>query len=141
MSLFGRRRNFDRAMQTPSDIQPDLTGYEEKQVFTTDNAFVGGYNNAPVQPVDYTGLGGNNYAAQPNNYVTPQQDGYMQAQAPVVTEMRDLSVPNTSTERPMVFAMRGHSDIYIYEFSDRLEYYVRTNTKMFKYDTVYKATR
>lgn len=43
------------------------------------------------------------------------------------------------TERPMVFVSRDHPDIYIYEYSDRLEYYMRTNTCMHKFDTVKKA--
>ena len=43
-----------------------------------------------------------------------------------------------ATERPMVFVSKAHSDIYIYEYSDRLEYYVKTSTCMYKFDTVRK---
>lgn len=113
-------------MQNGSDIQPDLTGYEEKQIFPTDGMFGNnGYNQpvqpvAPsVQPVDYTGFTGNASVA---NY------------GGVATEMREIN----TVEKPMVFAMRGHSDIYIYEYSDRLEYYVKASTKMHMFDTVYK---
>ena len=123
MSIFGRRRNFDRPLG-PNDRQPDLTGYDEKQVFSTDGLFGGAPVQQPVvQPV-----------VQPTvDYTSFAQSGAANYGA-VATEMREIPAP----EKPMVFAMRGHSDIYIYEYSDRLEYYVKASTKMHLFDTVYK---
>lgn len=56
-----------------------------------------------------------------------EYSGYRAAEVGVKTE-----------PRPMVFASRKHSDIFIYEYPDRLEYYVKTATTMYKFDTVLK---
>ena len=53
--------------------------------------------------------------------------------------MDNVSSVRTETERPMVFVSKEHSGIYIYEYSDRLEYYVKTATCMYKFDTVAKT--
>lgn len=46
--------------------------------------------------------------------------------------------PEIAVERPMVFSTKENSDVFIYEYSDRLEYYVRTATCMYKFKTVQK---
>ena len=133
MDIFGRRRRANR--QEPTPTQQDLTGYEEKTVFSTEppvsstespvNVAPGyGYSQqqAPVEP---------NYGAA--GYTPQQTSGYNGT----VTEFRDLD-GEVRTERPMVFAMRAIPDMYVYEYSDRLEYYLRTPSSMFKYKTVMK---
>lgn len=44
----------------------------------------------------------------------------------------------TPDERPLVFASNKHEGVYIYEYSDRLEFYVKTNTGMVLHSKVYK---
>ncbi len=129
----GRRRAFGRQ----NDSEQNSTGYSEKTVFPTDfgspennnyqnaytptapqnNGFDGGYaqNSSPI--------GG---YAQP----APQNYAYAQSASPVATAQVG--------ELPMVFASRTHNDIYIYEYSDRLEYYLKTATSMHLFNTVKK---
>lgn len=122
-----RRRSFDRQ----NDNEQNSTGYREKTVFPTDfgapennnfqnggynqnvpqnNGFDGGYAQAPAPDGGYT---------QP---AAPQSYGYAQSAAPVATAQ--------VSELPMVFASRTHSDVYVYEYPDRLEWYLKTATCM-----------
>ena len=130
----GRRRSFDR--QNNND--QNSTGYSEKTVFPTDfggqenNNFQNGYAQ-PTTPQNngYDGYAQNQTPAG-GMYAQQAQHNYAYAQssAPVTTaQMREL---------PMVFASRTHSDVYIYEYSDRLEYYLRTATSMYLFNTVRK---
>ncbi|MCH5154048.1 MAG: hypothetical protein J1F71_02435 [Clostridiales bacterium] len=105
--MFGssRRRAFDG-----QGSELNSTGYSEKTVFTTDfgSPENSNYQNAAPQ-------GG---SAQSSLFGEPvAQDN---AYAP--------STPKV--ELPMVFASRENSDMYIYEYPDRLEWYVRTSTCM-----------
>lgn len=115
---FGRRRSFDRQ----NDNDQNSTGYREKTVFTTDfgSPDNGGYSGGFAQ----------NSAPQSNGYAN-QNNAYAQSASSggTTTEVREL---------PMVFASREHSDIYIYEYSDRLEYYLKTATSMYLFNTVKK---
>lgn len=124
MSIFGRRRNFERQMQDRVE-NPDLTNYEEKKVFAAD----GGMSPIP----DYGTFGTSDFSG-----INTSAD-HSQPSAPAMTEMHPIPTASVQTEmRPMVFAMKGHSDIYVYEYPDRLEYYVKASTKMHLFDTVYK---
>ena len=100
-----------------------------------------GFNESPVpdQSDNFGGLTG--YVEKT---VIPT-DNFADAQARAATTTAVVDMPLGATdmqqqtgERPMVFLSKEHSGIYIYEYSDRLEYYVRTNTCMYKFDTVYK---
>lgn len=54
------------------------------------------------------------------------------------------SVPTNGTgtaEAPRVFALRSDPTLYVYEYSDRLEYYRNTPTGMMLCNVEYKRTR
>ena len=134
--MFGRRRDFDRQQLGA----PNSTGYQEKTVFST--APVDNMQNGYAQSNDYAQSGG--YAQQAPDYSNgyAQNNGYASgngyAQGGTATEVRDMQSDVTRRELPMVFASREHSDIYIYEYSDRLEYYLKTATSMYRFNTVKK---
>ena len=111
MGLFGRRRGGfgEQTNPPPPDDYLNLTKYDEKFILPTDGGL---------------------QSQQPES----------SADTATVTAVRELAqdAPLQQTERPMVFLSRAHSDIYIYEYSDRLEYYVKTATCMFKFNTVTK---
>lgn len=110
MGIFGRRRNNfgQQSNPVPTDDYLNLTKYDEKFILPTDV----GAQAAAQSPL---------------------------AETTTVTAVRDLQSTDAQTaERPMVFLSKEHSDIYIYEYSDRLEYYVKTATCMFKFNTVNK---
>ncbi len=46
-----------------------------------------------------------------------------------------------SAERPMVFVLRSDKDMYVYEFSDRLEYYRRTEIGMVHCATKFRTAK
>ena len=104
--MFGssRRRAFDG-----QGSEQNSTGYSEKTVFQTDfgSPENSNYQNAVPQGGAQSSLFGD---------TTLQDNAY----APVTPKV----------ELPMVFASRENSDMYIYEYPDRLEWYVRTSTCM-----------
>ena len=110
--MFGRRRgNFEEQSPVPGG----MTKYDEKFVFSTD----GGYSN-PVSSASGAFNGGNAaFGAPPQAETTA-----------TVMSMRDIAPApqQTAVEKPMVFKMRANNDVYVYEFSDRLEYYLKTDT-------------
>ena len=93
-----------------------------------------GEQTSPAPTDDYLNL-----TKYDEKFILPT-DGGLRQRCPTVTAVRELAqdAPLQQTERPMVFLSRAHSDIYIYEYSDRLEYYVKTATCMFKCNTVTK---
>lgn len=127
-----RRRSFDRTNN--NNNEQNSTGYSEKTVFPTDfgspenNNYQNGYaQSAAPQSNMYDGgyaqnselnNGGYTQPAQPQNY------GYAapQSATPVATA--------PAGGLPMVFASRTHKDVYVYEYSDRLEWYLKTATCM-----------
>lgn len=108
--MFGRRRN-----SGANDVLPDSTNYQEKTVFTTDGG-----------PSDYSGAVGSQ---------SPFGAPYL-GDAGTFTEMRPIQSAPKTEALPMVFASRVHKDIYIYEYPDRFEYYLRTATSMYLFNTV-----
>ncbi len=48
---------------------------------------------------------------------------------------------SAQSERPMVFVMRSNSDMYVYEYSDRLEYFRNTNLGMVYCATKFKTVK
>lgn len=119
--MFGfgnRRRSFDRQ----NDNEQNSTGYSEKTVFPTDFGNPdNNYQNGYAQPAPTDG-----------GYAQPSQQGYAYAQSasPVATAQ--------TRELPMVFASHNHPDMYVYEYSDRLEWYLKTATSMYLFNTVKK---
>lgn len=114
--MFGssRRRAFDRQNEDQNS-----TGYSEKTVFSTDfGAPQNTYQNGMYGQSDYA------QSAPQNNAMNAPYTGN--------------TLTETAQEKPMVFASREHSDIYIYEYSDRLEYYLKTATSMYRFNTVKK---
>ncbi|MBD5132830.1 MAG: hypothetical protein HDT28_09660 [Clostridiales bacterium] len=117
MSFFNRRRGEGGTSPVPNE-QLNLTNYDERTVFPTD-----GFSVQPSAP-------------------QPMQQPIPSATTTAVFDGAGVSsVPPIGTERPMVFASREHKDVYIYEYSDRLEYYVKMNTSMYKFNTVYKNSQ
>lgn len=122
-----RRRSFDRQ----NDNEQNSTGYREKTVFSTDfgvsennNYQNGGYNQSAPQNNGFDGGHAQNAAPNDGGYAnTAQQSyGYAQSAAPVATAQ--------ASDLPMVFASRTHRDIYVYEYPDRVEWYLKTATCM-----------
>ena len=111
--MFGRRRN-----SGANDVLPNSTNYQEKTVFTTDGQ---SDYSSPTPPQSPFG----SYQSAP----------YM-SDAGTVTEMRPIQSAPKTEALPMVFASREHNDIYIYEYPDRFEYYLRTATSMYLFNTV-----
>ncbi|MCH5155256.1 MAG: hypothetical protein J1F69_01490 [Clostridiales bacterium] len=123
--MFGRRRSFDR-----NDNEQNATGYREKTVFSTDfgSPENSNYQNSGAQgPQDnFGGYAQSGYGDFSQN-AAPQNYGYTQsATQGTATQVQDL---------PMVFASRKHSDIYVYEYPDRVEWYLKTATCMHLFDT------
>lgn len=109
-----RRRNFNNYNDgNPSDEEYlNLTKYDEKYILPTDG---GAYGDGGMYGVSET-------AASP--------------QARTADTASSAAIPvATSTDRPMVFALRNYKDMYVYEYPDRLEYYVKTASGMFLYNT------
>ena len=90
--------------------EQNSTGYSERTVFPTD---FGSPENSNYQNTAPQGNGGQSGLF---GDIAPQESGY---------------APSASKpELPMVFASRENSDMYIYEYPDRLEWYVKTSTCM-----------
>lgn len=50
-----------------------------------------------------------------------------------------FSAVSSTAERPMVFVSKENSGVFIYEYSDRLEYYVKLESSMFMFNVVKKV--
>ena len=114
--MFGRRRgNFEEQSPVPGG----MTKYDEKYIFSTDGGFG---SSANVGNNAFDGGNTNNFGA-----AVPQTET-----TATVMSMRDIppTPAQTATEKPMVFKLRANNDVYVYEFSDRLEYYLKTDTCM-----------
>jgi len=106
MGLFGNRRRQDfNDSPVPDRDFNEMTGAEEKRVFSTD-----------MQAQQTTAT----------KTVTADVNGYGFEPASVVGE------------RPRVFTSRENSGIYIYEYSDRLEHFVKLENSMFRFNVVNK---
>lgn len=110
MSL--RRRRFD---PTPDDDY-NPTNYDEKFVIPT-----GG--GAQMQQ---SGMFGAAPAYTAPVYKTEQPLGFGAATAPVAAGVGSDAEKTSAAEQPMVFALRSDAQLYVYEYSDRLEYYRNT---------------
>lgn len=126
-----RRRSFDR---TNNNGEQNSTGYSEKTVFPTDfgspenNNYQNGYAQ-PAAPQSNMYDGGYAQNSELNNggYAQPAQpQNYGYAAPQSVTPVATAPVGGL----PMVFASRTHKDVYVYEYSDRLEWYLKTATCM-----------
>lgn len=134
MGFFNRRRSFDR---NQAGVQPDSTGYQEKTVYSadvsgqySDNGFASQAQQSGAYSVGAQGYGAPNSDAQGYG-----AQSYGMPSGQTVTDV-DYPPVEKQTELPKVYASREHPDIYIYEFSDRLEYYFRTANSMCKLKTV-----
>lgn len=88
----------------------------------------------------FGGDGRQNYVsptAREFNVVPPVKQKYNSAPAP----QEFNSAPVVSSERPMVFMLRDDENMFVYEYSDRLEYYRRTDVGMVHCATKYKAKK
>lgn len=108
-----RRRHFDSGDNAE---ELNLTKFEEKYILPTD----AGVSPAPAAPAP-SGYG----------FVPPAQQ-----QTPVPSVQNYATSP--AAERPLVFALRAFKDVYVYEYSDRLEYYNHTADGMVKCNVEYK---
>ncbi|MDE6028757.1 MAG: hypothetical protein K2F90_00360 [Clostridiales bacterium] len=138
-----RRRTFDRTNNNNVGEQ-NSTGYSEKTVFPTDfgSAQPNNYQTDYAQPTQpQTGLYDVGYGpAQPQNGgynadpLSVAQTGYAQPAQPQGYGTAQQTAAPVATAQvsglPMVFASRTHKDVYVYEYHDRLEWYLRTATCM-----------
>lgn len=127
MSMFPSRR---RPFNTESPVTGEnLTGYDERYDLPVNGsgAGVGLAQDAPAQ---------NGVSVQPGLF----DRSFGQAQ-PVATATAVAAESAPIKERPMVFALRAFSDMFVYEYSDRFEYYRRTPDGMVRCNTEYKQTR
>lgn len=144
MSIFDRRRGFGS-----QPVQPNATGYREKTIFDTDG--FGALQQDAPQPEQQPTASQYPYAAAQDGYGMGAQQSYGQngvyggygatqnAQSGAYTATAQDYSGDASympRELPRVFASREHEDIYIYEYSDRLEYYLKTKTRMHLFNTV-----
>lgn len=105
--MFERRRQ-DRFA---NDENLNLTKYSEKYILPTD----GGQDVSDL-------------------YTPPPQGDFAPQSAPSESAIPVATAQTENVERPMVFAVKSHRNMYVYEYSDRLEYYLRTENGMFLYN-------
>ena len=117
-----RRRGFG---ESPVNSDDWSTKFEEEHIVrpTESVASVGDPVPAMQSAGSMSGYGNSGSAPEQNVYSVGR--GYSMEPAP-------------AAERPMVFALREHRDVYVYEYSDRLEYYKHTSEGMVKCNTEYK---
>ncbi len=112
-----RRGHFEESGQTA--MPEELNKYDEKYMLPTDGAF--GFGTAPEQ-----------VTVQPTQQpVMTASDafGFMPEQNINRNTNAAQPVPPVG-ERPMVFALRSDSSLFVYEYSDRLEIYRNTGAGM-----------
>ncbi len=127
--MFPSRR---RPFNTESPVTGEnLTGYDERYELPADNAGAFGYSQ-DARPAQ-----NQNASAQPSLF---GQNAFGQAQQSSVGAATAVAA-ETVKERPMVFALRAFSDMFVYEYSDRFEYYRRTPDGMVRCNTEYKQAR
>lgn len=63
------------------------------------------------------------------------------ATAPEVNNNYGFDPASVVGERPRVFASRDNKDVFIYEYSDRLEYFVKLENSMFRFNVTNKQQR
>lgn len=112
-----RRGHFEESGQTA--LPEELNKYDEKYMLPTDGAF--GFGTAPEQ-----------VTVQPTQPVMAVNDGtFGFAPEQGASRSNNTSQPVTPVgERPMVFALRSDSSLFVYEYSDRLEIYRNTGAGM-----------
>ena len=118
-----RRRAFDGQGR-----EQNSTGYSEKTTLPVDfgSPENSNYQNN-VPPTSGTPSGGMfDVFSQPVTQQIPTQQSY------------DFAQSAPKAELPMVFASHRHKDIYVYEYKDRLEWYLKTPTGMLLIQTQQK---
>lgn len=125
-----RRRPFSTESPVTGE---NLTGYEERYELPTNGA--GGFGfMQDAQPAQ-------NQTAPTSQPSLFGQSAYGQAQPGTGHATAVAAEPAPAKERPMVFALRAFSDMFVYEYSDRFEYYRRTPDGMVRCNTEYKQLR
>ena len=129
-----RRSRFGDGPELPGNSDyADNTKYNEKYVMPTRGTAPDfGTSSVYSEPTEYPGqvrmfndpmTGASRGASQHASSITPQN-----------------GAQNTS-EAPMVFALRSDPSLYVYEYSDKLEYYRHTPTGMMLCNIEYKKPR
>ncbi len=140
-----RRRFNDSVPSSGNNDYADNTKYDEKYIMPTDAVTpdfgTSSVYAAPAQEPGRTQSFRDPMAepdrmqpsARPSLYAAPrteqQNTGY------------GASQPTQRSEAPMVFALRSDPTLFVYEFSDRLEYYRNTPTGMMLCNVEYKKNR
>lgn len=117
--MFERRRRLDGDKSATSEENLNLTKYSEKYILPTDGGAVG------TQGVS-------------DFYTTMPQDSSSASPVSVAPAPTYEKAQEDIGERPLVFAVKNHRNMYVYEYSDRLEYYLRTQNGMFLYNKEFK---
>ncbi len=143
-----RRRRFDGQQD---DEYSNLTKFDEEFVKPT-AAF--GASSTPTftgEAPNATGFAAPRQSFQQQQPLSAQptqygQFGGLYTQTPSFApsaEQKTAAEPAVQTatataERPMVFALRKYKDVFVYEYSDRFEYYNYTLNGMVRMNTEYK---
>ncbi len=134
--------------------EENLTKYDEKFTVPTEQptgfgSMYGG--QSPVQtpapdPSDRSFVFGQSDRVDGRASVFPQPSASafnavppVKQEEPAPAQREFNSAPVVSSERPMVFVLRDDENMFVYEYSDRLEYYRRTDVGMVHCATKYKA--
>lgn len=144
-----QRSGFDGLSGDAKREDLNLTKYEEKYILPTDGgASVTGTERGGVSP---SGLQSPVQTPAPapdpsaRSFVFGERQrsfGDVQADASAPSAPYTAPAAPTATgERPMVFVLRDDRDMYVYEYSDRLEYFRRTELGMVYCATKFKVKR
>lgn len=106
--VFGRRESVDGRASVFGG--GNTQGFSAQQSMFNSDPTQSGFNAAPAQ-------NGFNAAPAHSGFAATGNGGFSQT-------------PTVQSERPMVFMLRDDPDMYVYEYSDRLEYFRRTQVGM-----------
>ncbi len=128
----------------PSFGTQQPSGYAQPSYGTQQPA---GYSQPSFGTQQPSGYAQPSYGTQPPvgysqpSFGTQQPSGYSQpsyGSQPPVGYASDMQPTRNADEIPMVFALRSDSNVYVYEYSDRLEYYRNTPGGMIRRNVEYK---
>lgn len=106
---------------------------DRNYVFGNSNA----QNSVSSSPAQTSMTNGYTTNVQSDGYASSMRQTSVSVSEPVQNSSTDR--PLVTNERPMVFVLRNDRSCFIYEYSDRLEYYKRTENGMQYYATKLKS--
>ncbi len=139
-----RRRFNDGAVTHENTDYADNTKYDEKYIMPTD-AVTPDFGTSSVYAAPAQEPGQTQSFRDPMSEPDGRQPSRPSFYASPRTEQANngygAQQPSSRAEAPMVFALRSDPTLFVYEFSDRLEYYRNTPTGMMLCNVEYKKNR